>query len=633
MSNLDDLRAIAQRLRRQAILMTTEAGSGHPTSCLSCADLITAVFFHAMRYDVTNIAHPMNDRFILSKGHAAPILYAAWAEAGAFPAERLMTLRRFESELEGHPTPRFPWAEVGTGSLGQGLSIGVGMAIAGKYLDRRPYTVYVLLGDGEVAEGSVWEAASLAAHYRLDNLIALVDVNRLGQSQATMYGHNLAAYEAKFRAFGWHALTVDGHDMGQIVAALDEARRVEGQPSVIIARTIKGKGVSFLEDRDGWHGKPLKKGEEAERALQELMADGKPPARPSPSRPLRRPSSLAQEDQRPRASESAVPSLPPPGYTIGEMVATREAYGTALAKLGHLCSRVVVLDGDTKNSTFSEKFLKEHPDRFFEAFIAEQNMIGAAVGLAARGYIPFASTFACFLTRAFDHIRMAAISRANIKLCGSHAGVSIGEDGPSQMGLEDLAMMRSVPGAVILYPADAVSAERAVELAARHKGIVYIRTTRPKTPVLYRPDEPFAVGQCKILRQTPADLVTVVAAGITVHESLKAHERLAQEGIPVRIIDLFSVKPIDVETIRRSAKATGGLVLTVEDHYRDGGLGDAVAQALSGDGIRVASLGVTEIPRSGTPDELLDAYGIGARHIVRHVKQLVGMKASAGTDD
>ncbi len=619
MYTYDDLRAIAQRLRQQAILMTTEAGSGHPTSCLSCADLIAAVFFHAMRYDLSNISHPMNDRFILSKGHAAPILYAVWAEAGALPRDRLMTLRRLDSELEGHPTPRFPWAEVATGSLGQGLSIGVGMALAGKYLDRLPYTVYVLLGDGEVAEGSVWEAAALAAYYHLDNLVALIDVNRLGQSQATMYGADLAAYEAKFRAFGWHTATIDGHKMDQIVSALDHAREVVGQPSVIIARTVKGKGVSFLEDREGWHGKPLKKGEETERALRELSPNGHP-ATDSTLR-LGTPDDAPTSDLPPLTVDLS--HVPPPRYARGEMVATREAYGTALAKLGHASARIVVLDGDTKNSTFSEKFLKEHPHRFFEAFIAEQNMIGAAVGLSARGYIPFASTFACFLTRAFDHIRMAAVSRANIKLCGSHAGVSIGEDGPSQMGLEDLAMMRAIPGSVILYPSDAVSAERAVVLAAQHKGIVYIRTTRPKTPVLYDLHEPFAIGRCKILRQGPADVVTVIAAGITVHEALKAHDLLAQEGLAIRVIDLFSVKPIDRDALREAAEVTDRLVVTVEDHYGEGGLGDAVAHALSDTGTRVVSLGITEIPRSGSPEELLDAYGISARHIVRCVKQLV----------
>jgi len=620
-----DLRELAQRLRRNSVRMTTEAGSGHPTSCLSAADLVAAVFFHALRYDVRNLHHPTNDRFILSKGHAAPLLYAAWAEAGAIPAEKLMTLRRVESELEGHPTPRFPWAEVATGSLGQGLSIGVGMALAGKYLDRLDYRVYVLLGDGETAEGAVWEAAALAAYYRLNNLIALVDVNRLGQSQATMYGHDLQAYERRFHAFGWHALVVDGHDMEAILRALDHARRSQDRPVAIIAKTVKGKGVSFLEDQEGWHGKPLKRGAETERALRDLGAPAEwpieriePPAgfQMAPPPPL-------PDGVRPL---EAIPSSDwgsPPAYRPGELVATREAYGTGLVRVGAVNPRIVALDGDTKNSTFSEKFQQAYPHRFFEKFIAEQNMVGAAIGLAARGYIPFASTFACFLTRAFDHIRMAGISRANIKLCGSHAGVSIGEDGPSQMGLEDLAMMRAVAGSVVLYPSDAVSTERAVELAAAHRGIVYIRTTRPKTPVLYPSDESFAIGRCKVLRRDARDRLTIVAAGITLHEALRAYEELKNQGIPVRVIDLFSVKPVDGETLRRAARETGGVILTVEDHYPEGGLGDAVAAAVSEEGFRVIKLAVNDLPRSGKPEELLDRYGISARHIVERARQLI----------
>ncbi len=624
-ANIEQLRELAERLRRNVVRMTTRAGSGHPTSCLSAADLVAALFFHALRYDVQDIANPTNDRFILSKGHAAPLLYAVWAEAGAIPPERLMTLRHIESELEGHPTPRFPWAEVATGSLGQGLSIGVGMALAGKYLDRLDYKVYVLLGDGETAEGAVWEAVALAAYYRLNNLIALVDVNRLGQSQATMYGHDLASYERRFRAFGWEAISVDGHDLEQILGALDQARQSMERPVAILARTLKGKGVSFLEDQDGWHGKPLKPGEETERALRNLRSPEQWPIeriepsvglRPAPPPPL--PDGI-------RVAEKVIPSAswPLPAYRIGDQVATREAYGTGLVRAGQMLPQIVALDGDTKNSTFSEKFQKAYPHRFFEKFIAEQNMVGAAVGLAARGYIPFASTFACFLTRAFDQIRMAGISRANIKLCGSHAGVSIGEDGPSQMGLEDLAMMRAIPGSVVLYPSDAVSTERAVELAATHPGIVYIRTTRPKTPVLYPNEESFAIGQCKIVRQSPQDRLTIVAAGITLHEALKAYEELKNQGISVRVIDLFSVKPLDREALCRAARQTGGTVLTVEDHYPEGGLGDAVAAALSEEGLRVVKLAVTDLPRSGKPEELLDRYGLSARQIIRRVRELL----------
>jgi transketolase len=617
---IEALRVKATRLRRHSIVMTSEAGSGHPTTCLSCADIMATLFFHVMRYEVTDVSNPNNDRFVLSKGHAAPILFAAWAEAGAIPVERLMTLRRIDSEIEGHPTPRFPWAEVGTGSLGQGLSIGVGMALAGK-LDRRDYNVYVLLGDGETAEGAVWEAAALAAYYKLDNLVGIVDVNRLGQSQATMYQHDVEVYRRRFDAFGWRTISIDGHDFDQILSAFETARQDDGQPTMIVAKTLKGKGVSFLEDKNGWHGKPLKKGEETERALQELPLDDRPQ-----TSDLRLQAPVTTDP--PAATRSADgANIGLPEYTSGQQVATREAYGAALAKLGRANPLVVALDGDTKNSTFSEKFLAEYPDRFFEGFIAEQNIVGMAVGLQTRGKIPFASTFACFFARAYDHIRMAGISQANIKLCGSHVGVSIGEDGPSQMGLEDLAMMRAVPGSVVLYPCDGVSAERMVALAAQHRGIVYIRTSRPKTPVIYPNDEEFVVGGCKVLRSSSEDQLTIIAAGVTLHEALKAYEQLKSEGISVRVIDLYSVKPVDRETLLKSASETNNLVLTVEDHYAEGGLGDAVLDALATGGVRVHKLAVRELPRSGKPEELLDAFGISARAIVQAAKSLVRSEA------
>jgi transketolase len=613
-SLIQALEAMGNKLRYDSIIATSEAGSGHPTSCLSAADLTAAVFFYAMRYDLANPNNPVNDRFVLSKGHAAPLLYAAWAEAGAFPVEELKNLRKFSSNLEGHPTPRLPWVEVATGSLGQGLSNGVGMAINGKYLDKIPYRVFVLIGDGEAAEGAIWEAAEIASYYKLDNITGLLDVNGLGQSQATMYGHDLEAYRRRFDAFGWHAISIDGHDMRQIIAALDEAMSVTGKPTMIVAATKKGKGVSFLEDKEGWHGKPLKKGEETERALAEIEARGISTdglkMRPPEGRPL--PSTLTPLAAKSKAID----------YKIGDSIATREAYGEALARLGDVNPLVVALDGDTKNSTFSEKFMKAHPDRFFESFIAEQNMIGAAVGLQAMGKIPFASTFACFMTRAYDQIRMAAISQANLKLCGSHAGVSIGEDGPSQMGLEDLAMMRAVEGSVILYPADAVATERAVRLAAEHRGIVYIRTSRPKTPVIYPADEQFEIGRAKLLRSSPQDQVTIVAGGVTVFEALKAHEQLKSEGIRVRLIDVFSVKPIDVDMLRQAGRQTNNQIITVEDHSL-GGIGDAVAEAVSPVGIRVHQLAVRELPRSGKPEQLLAAYGIDSTAIIRKVKQLL----------
>ena len=604
------LQTMANRLRRHSLMSTAEAGSGHPSSCCSCADLISTLFFHVLRFDVQDPKNPLNDRFVLSKGHAAPILWAAWAEAGAFPVEKLRTLRRMDSDLEGHPTPRNPWADVATGSLGQGLSIAIGMALASK-IDALENRMFVLLGDGETAEGSVWEAAALASHYNLDNLIALVDVNRLGQSQATMYGHDVETYQRRFDSFGWHTQVIDGHSIEEILAALDSAIGIEERPAVIIARTIKGKGVSLLEDRDGWHGKPVP-GEELEKALQEIGEDLK----------LSLPLTVASPDRKSAPMAISPESMPPPQYDPGQQVATRETYGRALRKLGAVNPSIVALDGDTKNSTHSEQLLKEYPDRFIECFIAEQNMVGVAVGLGVLGKTAFASTFACFLTRAYDQIRMASISRANLKLCGSHAGVSIGEDGPSQMGLEDLAMMRAVNGSTVFYPCDAVSTEHLVSLAAETPGIFYIRTSRPKTPVIYPPDEEFRIGGSKLVRSSPQDRATIVAAGVTLHETLKAYQKLQEKDLFVRVIDLYSVKPVDVETLQKAARETGG-VITVEDHYPEGGLGDAVLGALAGLPCKFRKLAVTHLPRSGKAAELMDHFGINARAITEAVEQLV----------
>jgi transketolase len=609
-TSVDDLRAVAARLREHSLRATSEAGSGHPTSCLSAADIVAALFFRVMRYHPKDPAHADNDRFVLSKGHAAPLLYAAWAEAGAFPVEHLQTLRRIDSELEGHPTPRFAGTLAATGSLGQGLSIGLGAALAAKRAGQSQ-RVYVLMGDGENAEGAVWEGAAIGAHEKLDNLVAIVDVNGLGQSQRTMYEHDTESYRARFAAFGWHALAIDGHDMEAIVAAFDEALRTKGKPVAIIARTLKGKGVSFIEDKDGWHGKPLKKGEELDKAIAEVRKAGGNGAAPAVQLP-------AQSSVSRPPSFSAMAA---PAYKPDDQVATREAYGAALVKLGAAAPHVWVLDADTKNSTFAEKFLAAYPERFVENFIAEQNMIGAAVGLARSGKIPFLSSFACFLTRGFDHLRMAAISRANLKVAGSHCGVSIGEDGPSQMGLEDLAMMRSIPGSVVLYPSDAVSTERLVEAAARHQGIVYLRLSRPKTAILYGNDESFPIGGSKVVRSSAKDVVTVVGAGITVFEALTAHDLLEKQGTAIRVIDAYSVKPVDAEGLRRAAKETGGKILVVEDHYFDGGLGDAVLNAVADGGVSVRKLAVTEVPRSGKPNELIEAFGIGAKSIVEAVKK------------
>jgi len=606
-----ELQAVAARLREHSMRATSEAGSGHPTSCMSAADIVAALFFHEMRYHPKQPAHPDNDRFVLSKGHAAPLLYAAWAEAGAFPVEHLLTLRRFDSELEGHPTPRFAGTLAATGSLGQGLSIGLGAALSFKR-EGRPQRVFVLLGDGETAEGSVWEAAAVAAHEKLDNLVAIVDVNGLGQSQRTMYGHDIESYRKRFADFGWQALAIDGHDMAAVVDALAQTGKAKDKPFAIIARTLKGKGVSFIEDKDGWHGKPLKKGEELDKAIAEVRKLATDTPAPKPPAPLTNGDAKAQTWSGP---------MPAPAYKPEDQVATREAYGAGLAKLGTVAPHLYVLDADTKNSTFAEKFLAAHPDRFVENFIAEQNMIGAAVGLARLGKIPFLSSFACFITRGFDHLRMSAISRANIKVAGSHCGVSIGEDGPSQMGLEDLAMMRAIPGSVVLYPADGVSTERLIDAAARHEGIVYIRLSRPKTSILYKNEETFPLGGSKVLRSSPKDVATVVAAGVTVFEALKAYDQLQKEGIAIRVIDAYSVKPIDAAGLRRAAKETGGRIVTVEDHYFDGGLGDAVLNAVANDGVRVEKLAVTEVPRSGKPQELIDAFGIGATSIVAAVRK------------
>lgn len=605
-SRVPALMNIATRLRIDSVRSTTEAGSGHPSTCCSAAEIMAALFFSEMRYDPRDPHNEDNDRFVLSKGHAAPILYAAWAEAGIINRDDVLKLRRIDSDLEGHPTPRLPWVDVATGSLGQGLCAGVGIALNARRINSE-YRTYVLLGDGETAEGSVWEAAEVAAHERLDSLCGITDVNGLGQSMATQWDHDMQAYASRWSAFGWHTIVVDGHDLAAVLDALEEARRTKGRPTMILARTIKGKGISFIAGKGGWHGKPLKKGEEVEKALAELNAQFVPEeeSAPRPQAPAKR--------QRP-APKAAKLDAPP--YKLGDSVATREAYGTAIARLGAADDRVVALDADVKNSTFSDKFEQQHADRFYQNFIAEQVMIGASMGLAARGAIPFPSTFAAFLTRAYDFIRMAAISGVNIKMAGSHAGVSIGEDGPSQMALEDLAMMRAQPNITVLYPCDAVSTDRLIEKAAYHRGPVYMRTSRPKTPVIYGPDETFEIGGLKVLRQSASDVATVIGAGVTLFEALKAYDELQKQGTSIRVVDLYCLQPIDASSLIRCAQETKGRLITVEDHYAAGGIGDAVASAVAGRGFTVQRLAVAEIPRSGTPEQLLDRYGISAKHIV-----------------
>jgi transketolase len=610
------LKNIATRLRIDSIRSTSEAGSGHPTSCMSMADITAALFFAEMRFDPKDPHNPQADRFVLSKGHAAPILYSAWAEAGAFDRGELLKLRRIGSDLEGHPTPRLPFVDVATGSLGQGICAAIGTALNARRI-KSDYRTYVLLGDGETAEGSVWEAANVGSMDKLDNLCGITDVNGLGQSRATMWQHDMSQFQRRWQSFGWHAIVIDGHDMNAILDALAEAKRTKGQPTMILARTIKGKGVAAVEGKDGWHGKAFKKGEEMDRTIAELEGQMVPAAGGI---------NLAAQIAKPQGSSPAAAapkSVAPPAYKMGEEVATREAYGAVLVKLGDADSRVVALDADVKNSTFSDKFEKVFPDRFFENFIAEQVMVGAAMGLAARGAIPHASTFACFLTRAADFIRMAAISNVNIKLAGSHAGVSIGEDGPSQMALEDLAMCRAEPNYTVLYPCDAVSAERLVTLATYRPGPAYIRTSRPKTPVIYSNDEAFEIGGLKVLRQSAQDVATVIGAGVTVFEALKAYDKLKAEGTSIRVIDLYSLAPVDAAGLTAAARATGGRLITVEDHYPTGGVGDAVAEAVAAAGFTVHRLAVREIPRSGKPDELLERYGISSAHIVTAVRAVM----------
>jgi transketolase len=602
----------ARRLSVLSMMATTAAGSGHPTSCMSAAELVAGTFFYAMKIDPKNPNSPDSDRFVLSKGHAAPVLYAALAESGVFPESRLMTLRQFSSELEGHPTPRIPGVDAATGSLGQGLSVGAGLAIAQR-MDKKPTRVYVLLGDGEMAEGQVWEAAEFAGHYKLDNLTVLADVNALGQSEPTMYGHDTEVYRKKFEAQGFATEVIDGHDVGAVLTALDRAKATKGQPQAIIARTIKGHGVDFVAGKLHWHGKAFSKDELA-KALKEigLTIDVPPDTGKSYAR-----ASLPQPPDFPAPAA--------PDYPEGKQFATREAYGFALKRLGAVNPNIVAISGDVKNSTFSEVFADAFPDHFYQGYIAEQNLVSVGVGLAAFGKVPFLDTFACFLSRAYDEVRMAAISRSNINLCGSHCGVSIGEDGPSQMALEDLAMFRAIHGSAVFYPCDPVSAERLTETMARRGGINYLRTSRPKTPTLYSKEEKFPVPGFKVLRQSAADRATVIGAGITVHEALKAADDLKGKGTAIRVIDLYCVKPIDGKALAEQINATGGRLITVEDHWPEGGVGEAVLSALAKAGVAPTQsrlLAVTGMPHSGKPEELIEAFGISAKHIAAAVKEI-----------
>jgi transketolase len=616
-AKVDTYQRLAQQLRIDSIRCTTEAGSGHPSSSMSAADLMAVLLVKHLHYDFSKPENPNNDRLIFSKGHACPLLYSMYKAAGAITDQELLSLRKFGSRLEGHPVPQIlPWVEVATGSLGQGLPDGVGIALAGQYIDKLDYNTWVLLGDSEMAEGSVWEALSLASYYKLENLIAILDMNRLGQRGETEIGWNSKVYAERARAFGWHAIEINGHDYDAIERAYEEALATKGQATFIVAKTEKGHGFSQIANKDGWHGKPLSK-EQAEEAIKELGGDHhtttqvqKPP------------------DGNPRVAKPKA-NFVPPSYTSD--YSTREAYGDTLKILGGIYDEMIVVDAEVSNSTYADKFKKEFPTRFFEMFIAEQCMIGVATGLATRGKKVFASTFAAFLSRAYDFIRMSAISRANLKVCGSHAGVSIGQDGPSQMALEDLSMFRAVFGSTVLYPSDAVCAAHLVHAMSELKGVCFIRTTREKTPILYKADEKFPIGGSKVLKQSAKDEATVIAAGITLHEALKAYEILNSQGKAVRIIDAYSVKPIDKATIQKAAQETGRLIV-VEDHWPEGGLGDAVLEVFARDGAEkakhngqvikapsVVKLAVRSMPGSGTPQELLDAAGISAKHIVEAV--------------
>lgn len=585
-----DLALMADKLRIHSIESTTAAGSGHPTSCMSCAEVMSALFFHELHED---------DEFILSKGHAAPILWAAYAEAGIIPVKELKNLRKITSVLEGHPTPLMPMVRVATGSLGQGLSAGVGMSLA-KRLKKDRGRVYVLMGDGECAEGSVWEAANAASYYRLDNLCAVIDVNRLGQSQQTMHGHDLATYRRKFVSFGWDVKVVDGHSTEGLLKAFSSAGKSR-KPFVILAKTFKGKGFSEVQNREGWHGKPFPE-EMMQRAVREIgPAD------------IKLESKVRQRKMRHRRS-----SFIPGKYSPGDMVATRAAFGNALVRAGMKNPDIVAVDGDVRNSTMTQDFFRAFPKRSFESFIAEQNMAGMAIGFSAMGMIPFAATFGAFLTRAHDFIRMACYSKSNIKFAGSHVGVSIGEDGPSQMGLEDIPMFLSMPGSVVLYPCDAVSTENLVAGMVGHNGISYIRTTREKTPVIYSSKEKFPIGKFKVLKRSGNDRALVIAAGVTVHEALKAYDLLKKKRKSIRIIDLYSIKPLDAKALAKHAKECKGDVIVVEDHYQ-GGMGAAVAEAVG----RIHHLHIRGVPRSGKPEQLRRRFGIDAAAIVRAVQ---GMK-------
>jgi len=621
-SQHDEWRELGQQLRVDSVRSSSAAGSGHPTSSMSAADIMAVLVSKYLHYDFAAPDNPRNDHLIFSKGHASPLLYAVFKAAGAIDDAEMLTFRRLGSRMEGHPTPILPWVDVATGSLGQGLPISVGVALAGKRLDRLPYRVWCLCGDSEMAEGSMWEAFEAAGFHGLDNLTAIIDVNRLGQTGETMHGWDLDAYRRRAEAFGWNAIEIDGHDVAAIDDAMARAVATSGRPTVIIARTEKGHGVAAVANQPGKHGKPL---DDEAGAIAELGG----------IRDIR--VDVPKPDAGGAPHEFPTEPLSLPAYELGTKEATRKAFGDALVALGRARGDVVALDGEVGNSTYTETFAAALPERFFQVYIAEQQMVAAAVGFQVRGWKPFAATFAAFLSRAYDFVRMAAVSRANIALAGSHAGVSIGEDGPSQMALEDLASLRAVHGSTVLYPSDPNQAADLVPRMADTDGIVYMRTTREKTPVIYPPSDQFPIGGSRVVRGTDADAVTIVGAGITLHEAMKAADLLAADGIAARVIDLYSVKPIDADTLRTAVRETAGII-TVEDHWPEGGIGDAVLDALAQESPRpiVVKLAVRSMPGSGTPAELLDEAGIDALHIAHAARGLTGggmASAGVGTGD
>src|SRR5258706_6256019 len=613
-TDLEFARQLGQQLRVDSIRSSTAAGSGHPTSSMSAADLIAVLIARYLQYDWNKPKDPNNDHLIFSKGHASPLVYAMFKAVGAITDTEMMTFRKFGSRLQGHPTPAIPWVDVATGSLGQGLPIAVGVALAGQKLDQLPYHVWVLCGDSELAEGSIWEGFDKAGFYQLANLTAILDINRLGQRGETEYGWTLDTYRRRVEAFGCFPIVIDGHDVTAIDRAYGTALSATGKPTVIIAKTIKGKGFSEIENKDGWHGKALPP-DMAERAIKELGG-------------IRH---LKVKTAKPEATAPAIKHTDAPVtlpiYKKEDKVATRKAYGDALLALAAIPD-VVAMDGEVSNSTHADEFAKAHPERFFEIYIAEQQLVATAVGMSVRGYRPFASTFAAFFSRAYDFIRMAGISQANIRLVGSHAGVEIGQDGPSQMALEDLAAIKAVWSSILLYPCDPNQTAKLTRVMADTPGIVYMRTTRGAYPTIYEPTESFKVGGSKVVRQSAKDRVTLIGAGVTLHSCLDAADALAAKKIPARVVDLYSVKPVDVKTLREAVRVTKGRLVIVEDHYPEGGLGAAVMEALAADGLpnKIAHLAVRGLPTSGKPDELMNAAGISARHIVAAATKLLQAK-------